>query len=1024
MSANYKDYSPGSGSYKVEEAGTIKGISSPGSVCAQMGAVTFTHTAFELPGRGLGLSLRARFNSDHMYSTIINRIAKGEKPAATLMTLPEGQTNFYRICNGWSWDLPKVIIGEKNIFRLVISGKTFVLDSVLTEQAYEDTDPETWAEGFHIKYGTEVSSRKPLMIAIPEAKVIVTCTVEKGGASSPYDFRVMHENDSTYPFSLYLADGSKVKFYPSYLIDGDGTKKADTRTVNHLKDAGQTQWATNVQAGYWAYNATANLRARITGVAASDLTLDCDAFPLGNNTEVYYIYPANAGLVKSITAPDGINTLTFYYNDNGISGNVIAQGSPANKQVTLNATDYSNVRVGDLMTIRDESRVIWSKDGLNKVTVSGAFGFSPTTSDFYHVSQGIIQRVEHSDGRCVKLYYYSYDAGDGFGSLPRLTMVLSSNASMSVLETVDLFLSRFTFYADGLMKIEALEDMPRSAQLASFNTGEANALGYGTNKDEDRFRVLQGVRYEYSLTSDPDPKTDYIAVTNQAGAFTKYFFQKGGFCTQTFSDLATYTGRIKANSTARVLNIEKTDFLLGTDYYLNTSRIKQYAAEDSSVPADYRAISKFTRVSSVLSSTKVKLASDLVEAPRDGDVFLAIRNSGTLNTTPISKSSSPTKAYRVYTDTSKATEGDLIAIRNEVRRIIAEGIEDGATYFDVDREFSFLPTYEGGKDECAYIAHAADDDFYIFYLNKPKVVKIEERRSVDATEWKSTSYAYEYLKGGNETIDDINGGGFIFDDVDGPADSQLRPDSIELTKTTITVWKEGPSKSEDYTQTVISFDYDEGKLIRGEKDTKSFRREGDRWVPVSMTVNVNGNPCTNAAYYGVTSTYTYRNTSQYEAVDGVPNDSQWKERTDFDYDAWGRVVRWRKYSPAFPGGQALVNWAQYLGTGVVEDSSLDPYGKFASNPYASGYQALFDSRLCFEVKAAFIRKINKEDLESLVCQAFDAKLNAIEIREYERTSLTSEESKYQGVAFRSTARKIVDGDGIKTADARTANHLK
>ena len=230
--------------------------------------------------------------------------------------------------------------------------------------------------------------------------------------------------------------------------------------------------------------------------------------------------------MKSITAPDGINNLKFIYNDLGISGKVTAQGSPARKQVTLGTLDYPNVRVGDLITIRDETRVIWSRDGSNKVTVSGGFSFAPATTDFYHVSQGTLQRIEHADGRCAKFYYYSYDAGDGFGSLPRLTTVLSSNTNMSILETSDLFLSRYSFYASGLMGIEAVDDMARSAQVTSFDTGQTNALG-GSTPDTARFRVLQYNHYDYALSSDPDPKTDYITVTNRAGAFTKYVFQKG-----------------------------------------------------------------------------------------------------------------------------------------------------------------------------------------------------------------------------------------------------------------------------------------------------------------------------------------------------------------------------------------------------------------------------------------------------------------------------------------------------------------
>jgi hypothetical protein len=81
-------------------------------------------------------------------------------------------------------------------------------------------------------------------------------------------------------------------------LDGDGTKVADNDTLNHLKDADGTDWTTICAAGDWAMNLATGKLAKITTVAAHDLTLQWDAFPSGN--EKYMIF---AGTVE-ITDPN------------------------------------------------------------------------------------------------------------------------------------------------------------------------------------------------------------------------------------------------------------------------------------------------------------------------------------------------------------------------------------------------------------------------------------------------------------------------------------------------------------------------------------------------------------------------------------------------------------------------------------------------------------------------------------------------------------------------------------------------
>ncbi len=64
-------------------------------------------------------------------------------------------------------------------------------------------------------------------------------------------------------------------------LDGDGTKAGDTDTLNHLLDADGTVWTGLAAVGDWAMNLATGRLAKITAVAAHDLTLQWDAFPSG-----------------------------------------------------------------------------------------------------------------------------------------------------------------------------------------------------------------------------------------------------------------------------------------------------------------------------------------------------------------------------------------------------------------------------------------------------------------------------------------------------------------------------------------------------------------------------------------------------------------------------------------------------------------------------------------------------------------------------------------------------------------------
>jgi len=105
-------------------------------------------------------------------------------------------------------------------------------------------------------------------------------------------------------------------------LDGDGTKAADTNTLNHLLDADGTVWTGLVAAGDWAMNLQTGKIAKVTAVGAHDLTLQWDAFP--NGTEPYMIFAGYVTISDAESPFDG-ETLT----ETNVSGRFVGGGLSA-----------------------------------------------------------------------------------------------------------------------------------------------------------------------------------------------------------------------------------------------------------------------------------------------------------------------------------------------------------------------------------------------------------------------------------------------------------------------------------------------------------------------------------------------------------------------------------------------------------------------------------------------------------------------------------------------------------------------
>jgi len=142
------------------------------------------------------------------------------------------------------------------------------------------------------------------------------------------------------------------------------SNKADSYVTNHLVDS-SANFSTNVNTGDLAYNVSTDRYARITNVTATDLTLNWDAFPAGN--ENYIIYdntPPMTMLTSGTYTASLTNRLICSTVDFEASGIIVGdevEDSASNIANIIEVTKYVLVldadifSAGEAFTIRDNS---------------------------------------------------------------------------------------------------------------------------------------------------------------------------------------------------------------------------------------------------------------------------------------------------------------------------------------------------------------------------------------------------------------------------------------------------------------------------------------------------------------------------------------------------------------------------------------------------------------------------------------------------------------------------------------------
>ena len=367
-------------------------------------------------------------------------------------------------------------------------------------------------------------------------------------------------------------------------------------------------------------------------------------------------------------------------------------------------------------------------------------------------------------------------------------------------------------------------------------------------------------------------------------------------------------------------------------------------------------MSAWVPIGTIIGPNKLTIASgsQLAVVPQQNDVYAV------LNLTPdsfqnlLATSKDSTRIYVQYAPSGKSAfgVGDWIALRTEMQQIIAVGTDSFVTqpYVQVATPFSFVPD-EG--EQAALIYHtnagipAGGAAYYCYYLNKPKVIRIEIHDSLPETTdfWKRIDYEYDYSVQGTSMADTIVDSGFGLDNVEGPNPQSFDASDITIKQTIVTTGISNINEDIDYLREIYTFSYDVKSFHKGHDSVTTMRLEngGTQWLFVKRTVNGLGRPCFNADFYGVMG-YTY-----FEGGDPTQSNggAPWRKKVDYRFDVYGRKVRERVSSVSLDGKQNRNIFTQYVGSSpylaAQGTPDLDPLGMFAANYFSGNYQSILSA---------------------------------------------------------------------------------
>lgn len=134
---------------------------------------------------------------------------------------------------------------------------------------------------------------------------------------------------------------------------------------------------------------------------------------------------------------------------------------------------------------------------------------------YVYSSGSILQKVEHSDGRAIKIYSYTNNS-----SQLSLVYVLSSSTSMTTITAEDQFIARRVFDTNAASTARLL--YADKLQTAASITPSTSWGGVTASNETTYFSVLQRTTYAYSMNSTVTGNT--LSITEPGEGFRQYTF--------------------------------------------------------------------------------------------------------------------------------------------------------------------------------------------------------------------------------------------------------------------------------------------------------------------------------------------------------------------------------------------------------------------------------------------------------------------------------------------------------------------
>lgn len=302
-----------------------------------------------------------------------------------------------------------------------------------------------------------------------------------------------------------------------------------------------------------------------------------------------------------------------------------------------------------------------------------------------------ISKISHTDGRCVKFYYYAITGGNA------IVTVLSSDPDKTKFKVGDKFLNKYTINSSGwLTKFEALktEPMATDTTVASF-----------TSANEDMFSIMQTVEYTYNL--DSTLVNNYIEIKNPAESTIKYIFEKQ----KAFCHIYKAAGSVQVEVPNNPSGTPTTtyNYTKYIEYRLNKPRVTRQEIRHADTDTTYK-LSKYdyTFNSACDSSDFSELGYSVTGNIQDNNVDVKLSQTHLLNTSSTIYSSKHNgTAEEFYTKSTINYEHDsndnrslkgqssTISFRNVGPLTTPDWISDGSQVSKSTNSFSLLANVDG-----------------------------------------------------------------------------------------------------------------------------------------------------------------------------------------------------------------------------------------------------------------------------------------------------------------------------------------